>query len=146
MNTTIQLIQGNRHTDHRGTVTFLNDFDMSEVRRFYIIQNQDTETVRAWRAHKIEKRWFYVSDGAFLIRIVNIDNWETPDKNSPIDDVILSAQQNQILYIPVGHGTWIQATEDNSKLIVFGDHEIGKASLDDHLYPSNYFESKNNIQ
>ena len=36
------LIQGNKHTDERGVVGFVNAFDMKDVRRFYRIRNHNT--------------------------------------------------------------------------------------------------------
>ncbi|TSJ43071.1 hypothetical protein FO440_02450 [Mucilaginibacter corticis] len=135
------LIQGSHHTDQRGTLSFVNDFDMADVKRFYIIQNADLKITRGWRAHRIERRWFYVSDGAFRIRIVKIDNWENPDKHLPVEEFILSADQDQVLSIPVGYGSSIQAISEKSKLIVFADYGIENATKDDFLYPQDYFEA-----
>lgn len=139
MDSKLDLIQGGQHTDHRGTITFLNDFDMSQVKRFYLIQNADTEVVRAWRAHKIEQRWFYVVDGEFLIRVVKIEDFETPDRNADIEDYLISKDSNQVLHIPVGYATSVQATAVESKLLVFADYGIDNAKFDNHLYPQDYF-------
>lgn len=132
------MIKGGSHTDHRGTIHFVNDFDMSQVKRFYLIEHPNMEIIRAWRAHRIEQRWFSVLVGKFVIRIVKIDNWESPTKVVSIQDVHLSSC-NEVLYIPSGYGTWIQAEENNSKLLVFGDYGIEHAFNDDYLYPQDYF-------
>lgn len=42
----LQNIRGGIAKDHRGQIRFVNDFDMSLVKRFYIIKNADTEIVR----------------------------------------------------------------------------------------------------
>lgn len=136
------LIHGGQHTDHRGTITFLNDFDMSQVKRLYIIQNKDIEVVRGWRAHKVEQRWFYAVDGEFLIRAIEIDNFESPRKDVRIEEYLVSEESNQVLHIPVGYATSIQATVSGSKLLVFADNGIENAKLDDYLYPDDYFGSK----
>lgn len=143
MERTASIIKGGSHSDHRGTISFVNDFDMNPVRRFYVISHPDTEIVRGWRAHKIEQRWFQVLYGAFLIRLVKIDNWESPSKNLPVEKFTLFADNNEVLYIPAGYGTLIQAIQKNSRIIVYGDYGIENANLDDYLYPSDYFESKN---
>jgi len=132
------MIKGGSHTDHRGTIHFVNDFDMSQVKRFYLIEHPNIEVIRAWRAHRIEQRWFNAVAGKFVIRIVKIDNWESPTKVVSIQDVHLSSC-NEVLYIPSGYGTWIQAEENNSKLLVFGDYGIEHAINDDYLYPQDYF-------
>lgn len=133
------LIQGGQHVDHRGILTFLNDFDMSEIKRFYIIQNKDIEVVRAWRAHKIEQRWFYSVAGGFLIRVVKIDSFESPAKDLPVEEYLISADGNQVLHVPVGYATSVQAITNESKLLVFADYAIENAKFDDYLYPQDYF-------
>lgn len=140
MNFKPKLIQGGEHIDSRGVVTFLNDFDMTQVKRFYIIQNADSDVVRAWRAHKIEQRWLYVVDGEFLIRVVKIDDFGTPNRNADIEDYLISAKTNQVLHIPVGYATSVQAKVDQAKLLVFADYEIENAKLDNYLYPQDYFQ------
>ena len=46
------IIDGAVHNDHRGTVAFVNDFDMSPIKRMYTITHPSTTVVRAWQAHK----------------------------------------------------------------------------------------------
>lgn len=138
------IIKGGTSTDHRGTVSFMNDFNMIDVKRIYVIFHPDISIVRAWRAHKLEQRWFFAVDGQFLIRLVKIDNWEMPDKNVPIEEFILTASNTEVLHIPIGYGSSIQALKENSKLIVFADHGIENSAMDDYLYPSDYFKQKNN--
>jgi dTDP-4-dehydrorhamnose 3,5-epimerase-like enzyme len=133
------IIAGGMHTDQRGTIRFFNDFDMEPIKRFYIIEHTDIETIRGWRAHRIEQRWFQVTHGTFKIQLVKIDNWESPDKNLPKEEFIISPQDNQVLHIPKGFASSIQALESNSKVIVFTDYGIENAKLDDHLYPVDYF-------
>src|SRR5690606_41963258 len=77
----INTIQGGIAEDHRGHIRFVNEFDMTQVKRFYIIKNKDTDLVRGWRAHRIEQRWFYVLSGSFSVDLIKIDDWEnaSPD-------------------------------------------------------------------
>lgn len=133
------VIIGGSHTDERGTLTFFNTFDMSLVKRFYIIQHPDTIIIRAWRAHRIEQRWFKVSQGSFKVSLVKIDHWETPDPNLKMIHFELNAIQNTLLHVPAGYASSLQATETNSSVLVFADHSIEHAKNDDYLYPNNYF-------
>ncbi|WP_449437260.1 WxcM-like domain-containing protein [Pedobacter steynii] len=135
------IINGGYSTDHRGTISYVNDFDMSSVKRFYIITHPDVETVRGWRAHKIEQRWFHVTEGEFLIKLVKIDNWESPDKNLFIQEFMLTSNNIQTLCVPAGYGSLIRATKEKSKIIVFADYGIENANLDDYVYPSDYFDA-----
>ena len=72
------IIEGGKFKDDRGEIRFVNDFDMTEVKRFYTIFHPDTSIIRAWQGHKIETRWFYCTEGIFDIRAVKIDNWGNP--------------------------------------------------------------------
>jgi dTDP-4-dehydrorhamnose 3,5-epimerase len=134
-----EIISGGSHTDTRGTITFFNDFDMSQVKRFYVIENASTNVKRGWRGHKIEQRWFSVSEGAFNVRLVQIDNWEAPDKNLPVTEYLLSAENTEVLHIPVGYASCVQAAQSHSKLIVFADYGVDHASNDNYLFPEDYF-------
>ena len=85
-----KLIKGGSHSDNRGSIIFNNDFDVSEIKRIYTIQNKNTNFVRAWQGHAIEKRWFSAIKGSFLIKLIKIDNWENPKKNLEVYSTILN--------------------------------------------------------
>src|SRR5690606_27634439 len=104
-NEQIQIIAGDVATDHRGQIRFVNGFDMTEIKRFYIIKNSDTNLVRGWRGHRIEKRWFYVLSGAFFVDIVKIDDWNRTSPELPIKRFRLSQTDQKVLYVPEGHAT-----------------------------------------
>ncbi|GGC38811.1 sugar epimerase [Parapedobacter defluvii] len=135
----IVISQGGIASDHRGSIRFVNDFDMTAVKRFYIIENKDTETIRGWRAHRIEQRWFYVIEGAFSMKTVRIDDWSEPSKELPVEETILRSEEQRIIHVPVGFGTAFQALVPGSKLLVFADYGIEHAKLDDYTYPADYF-------
>ena len=132
-------IVGGIAKDHRGQIRFVNDFDMSAVKRFYIIKNADTEVVRGWRAHRTEQRWFYVLSGSFTVDMVRIDDWTTADPHLPVERLLLKAEEMQVLHVPVGYGTAFRAVEANSELLVYADFDIEHAKTDDYTYPVDYF-------
>ncbi|WP_312482582.1 hypothetical protein [Sphingobacterium multivorum] len=138
----LNIIQGGVAKDHRGQIRFVNDFDMSLVKRFYIIKNLDTELVRGWRAHKIEQRWFYVLSGSFSVDLVKIDNWEVASPDLPVDNMIMPASNLRVLHVPAGYGTAFKAMEPDSELLVYSDFEIEHAANDDHTYPLDYFKNR----
>lgn len=138
----IENILGGIAKDHRGQIRFVNDFDMSEVKRFYIIKNTDLELIRGWRAHRIEQRWFYVLSGSFKIDIVEIDNWEQASKDLAVKTEIVKSADNKVLHLSSGYGTAFQAIEEGSELLVFSDFGIENAPQDDYTYPLDYFVNK----
>lgn len=140
MNKQYQINSGGHHADERGTVYFFNDFDMTEVKRFYRINHHDTSTIRGWRGHKIEQRWFHVFRGVFEIKLIEIDNWERPNPVLPVTKMILRAKDDVVLHIPAGFATCLKAISAHSELIVFADTLIEHAKNDDYLFPLDYFE------
>lgn len=138
----IENIQGGIAKDHRGQIRFVNDFDMSDVKRFYIIKNTDLNLIRGWRAHRIEQRWFYVLSGSFQIDIVKIDNWDEASKNLSVRTEIINSSDNKVLHLSSGYGTAFQALEENSELLVFSNYGIENAVNDDYTYPLDYFINK----
>ncbi|HTM98853.1 MAG TPA: hypothetical protein VL088_08935 [Pedobacter sp.] len=139
MNVIPSIIQGGSHTDERGTLQFWNEFDMALVKRFYTITHSDIDTLRGWRGHRTEQRWFSVSTGSFLIKLVKIDNWELPSKDLTVLTFTLFAERTQVLHIPMGYASLIKAQVQDSMLLVFADHGIKHAKDDDYLYAADYF-------
>lgn len=138
----IDFIQGGIAKDNRGQIRFVNDFDMSLIKRFYIIKNVDTELIRGWSAHRLEQRWFYALSGSFSIDIVEIDNWKNPSTDLPVRREILNASEHNIIHLSSGYATAFQALENNSELLVFSDYGIEHAVNDDYTYPIGYFAKK----
>ena len=64
------LILGGNYEDDRGILKYNNEFDISLVKRMYIIENVDTVFIRCWQGHKIEQRWFTAVVGKFKIDLI----------------------------------------------------------------------------
>ena len=76
----------NSSADERGKVTFVNDFDMSDVKRSlcsykYIIKNCKG---MAWSQN--EKKWVTVQKGEFLVCVVKVDSFDNPEKNAEVKE------------------------------------------------------------
>ena len=134
-----KLIQGKSHQDERGTLFYNNDFDASVIKRIYVIENQNTDLVRAWRGHEIEQRWFSAMMGSFKIELIAIDNWDRPARNLERLEFVLDSQKLDILHIPAGYVSSIHSLSEGSKLLVMADYSMG-ALKDDYRYEVNYFE------
>tara|TARA_B110000902_G_scaffold63988_2_gene75823 strand:+ start:239 stop:655 length:417 start_codon:yes stop_codon:yes gene_type:complete len=133
-----ELIKGGSHSDDRGNIGYNNDFDVSEIKRIYTIQNKNTNFVRAWQGHAIEKRWFSAIKGSFLIKLIKIDNWENPKKNLEVYSTILNDKNFDTLCVPKGYVNSIQALEEESKLMAMSDYLLGEVK-DEYRFDSNYF-------
>ncbi len=135
------IITGNQFQDARGKLTFVNDFDMSAIRRFYTIEHPDLNVVRAWQGHQVESKWFLVLEGIFEISTVSPDNWEQPSEQLQVDTYLLEAGTPQVLHIPPGNATGFRALQVNSKMIVFSDQLLQDSIKDDFRFPSHYWRT-----
>jgi dTDP-4-dehydrorhamnose 3,5-epimerase-like enzyme len=143
MNT--KIIRGNSHTDHRGTVRFVNDFSFEGIRRFYTISHPDTNTIRAWQGHQYETKYFFITKGSFLIHWIEIDNWQQPSRDLSINTLIISDKQTEILVIMPGHVTGFKALEPESTMILFSNKTLEESQNDDYRFPLEYWKFDNTL-
>ena len=132
------LISGNFHKDERGQLFYNNDFNTTSTKRIYVIENHSIDFVRAWQGHKVEQRWFSAIQGRFIIQLIAVDNWEKPTQNLSRLEYILESATLDVLHIPGGYVSSIQALEEKSKLVVMSDYHLGEIN-DEFRYPMNYF-------
>ncbi len=132
------LISGSCHQDERGQLFYNNDFDTSCINRMYVIENHSVDFVRAWQGHKVEQRWFSAIQGCFKIQLIAIDNWDKPSETLPRLNYVLESATLDVLHIPAGYVSSIQAVEEKSKLVVMSDYHLREIN-DEFRYPMNYF-------
>lgn len=119
----MKIIYGNSYSDERGTLKFVNDFNMSSVVRMYNIEPR-IGVVRAWQGHKFETKWFYVIKGSFLVKIMNMDSLH-------VDEYKLNSVEPKVLKIPGGNYNGFEAIETGSILVVFSDFDLQQSKEDD---------------
>jgi dTDP-4-dehydrorhamnose 3,5-epimerase-like enzyme len=134
-----KIIQGGNFSDHRGTISFVNDFSFKDIERFYIISNSDDSPIRAWQGHKLDAKNFYCLTGSFKIHFVKVDNWEEPSKNVIIETILMSESDSKLVHIPPGYANAVESLESNSKLISFSTLPLSDVRNDDVRYPSDYW-------
>lgn len=119
-------IPGGSHSDIRGTLTFNNDFDATSIKRMYTIENADVHFIRGWQGHKIEQRWFSAIKGTFKIQILSIAYFEKGLKDLQPYCFVLKADLMDILHVPAGFVSSVQALEEGAKLLVLADYKVGE--------------------
>jgi dTDP-4-dehydrorhamnose 3,5-epimerase len=120
----MDIITGGQYIDHRGLLRFVNDFDMKEIRRMYIIEPKFGQ-IRAWQGHKKEQKWFFVLEGSFLIQKVSM---QVPEHRSKM---IVLAEDNRVVHIDSGNYNGFEALAEGSKMLVFSNQTIDEAVSDD---------------
>lgn len=121
----MELIKGNRFVDDRGIIRFNNEFDMTAVKRMYLIE-PTPNLIRAWQGHQIENKWFSVISGRFEVQVVSMTDLTV--KKS----FILSEDQDEVIKIDAGFYNGFKALESQSKLIVYSDKSLNESLNDDY--------------
>ncbi len=121
-----KFLEGKKHQDERGIITYNNDFDATSIKRMYTIENADLHFIRGWQGHKIEQRWFSAMKGTFKIQILSIAYFEKGLKDLQPYCFVLKADQMDILHVPAGFVSSVQALEEGAKLLVLADYKVGE--------------------
>lgn len=132
------ILEGKKHQDERGIITFNNDFDASAIKRIYTIENHSTEFIRGWQGHKVEQRWFACMKGSFEVSVIQIDDFAQPSKDLTMQKYLLKEDTLTYLHIPSGCITAIQSKTEDSKLLVLADYGLREIS-DEYRFDLNYF-------
>lgn len=123
-----KIINGGLSVDDRGSVTFVNDFNFSDVKRFYVVENHRAGFIRAWHGHEKEGKYVFVAKGTALIGAVDM-NSESPKK------YILSDRSPKILYIPPGHANGFKTLEEDTRIIFYSTSTLEDSLGDDIRFP-----------
>lgn len=113
-----QIINGGSHTDHRGTISFVNDFKFEGVNRFYTIHHPDTSIVRAWQGHTQESKYYYPVKGSWIIAWVKME-FDKPEEEWKAEYVKMDAKDCNLIFLPPGYANGFKALVDDSIIIGF---------------------------
>jgi len=135
------IIEGTLFVDDRGSVTFINDFRLDGLRRFYIVANHSPGFIRAWHAHREECKYVMTVSGSAIVAAVKVDDWERPSKDLPIHRYVLSAQKPTILCIPNGYAHGTMTLTADTKVVFFSDASLEESQQDDFRYDAYYWDA-----
>lgn len=122
------LISGDSYIDERGTLRFINDFDLKNIKRFYQVENHRVGFIRAWHGHKHEEKYMYVASGSAYVGVVDLSTGE-------IQKFILSAEKPRILWIPANTAHGYMNLEPDTKIIFFSSAMLEESKKDDLRFP-----------
>jgi len=77
--------------------------------------------------------------GSFKIELIAIDNWENPSRDLKSLSFIANAETFDVLHVPQGYVTSIQALEEGAKLLVMADYLLGTIQ-DEYRFDIDYFK------
>jgi len=134
-----KLMQGDIGIDDRGEVGFVNEFNLSAVKRFYTVKNHRQGFIRAWHAHRRESKYVTVVKGAAIVGAVRIDDWENPSKDSKIHRYVLSAGKPSVLFIPDGFANGFMNLTEDTVLVFFSTTTLEESQGDDIRFDAYYW-------
>jgi len=127
-------IPGGKAFDDRGSLSFINDLDLTMFKRFYIVENHSKGFVRAWHGHKKEAKAVVVVSGAALVAAVKVDNWDSPGKDLQVERVVLSAEKPGALLIPAGYANGFMTLTESAKVMFFSTSSLEESAGDDFRF------------
>jgi len=130
----IKIVEGGISVDERGAISHVNDFDMSDIQRFYVIYQDETSVIRAWHGHQYEKKYFYALKRSFTMAFVKIDNWENPSVDLKPEVFTVSSEKSEVICIPEGYANGLKANEHGSVLMVYSNKILSEALNDSWRY------------
>lgn len=142
----VELLPGEIFKDARGQISSLNNFHFDGIKRMYILHHPDTATQRGWNGHRFERKWFYCIRGAFKVLIVTIDNWEKPSETLQPEQYHLSSTNSELLCVPAGRASLIQATQPNSILMVLSDKTLEASANDSYRFDTTLWTSRETVK
>lgn len=125
----MDILVGSTYTDDRGIVTFCNDFDFKDVKRFYMVQNHKAGFVRAWHGHRKEGKYVFVPKGAVLIAVKPMESTDQEIEQYTITGA-------NILYIPPGYYNGFQTLTDDTQVMFFSSSTLEDSKDDDIREPA----------
>lgn len=125
----MESLTGGSFVDGRGKLSFINDFDFKNIKRFYVVQNHQKGFIRAWHGHLKEAKYVYVVTGAAIIGVVDM---ETEDAET----YVLSEDVPEILCIPPGKYNGFKTLTDDTKVMFFSTATLEESKADDIREPS----------
>jgi len=129
----IKLYNGGIAVDDRGSVSFVNDFNFSDVKRFYQVENHRRGFIRAWHAHEKEGKYVYVATGSALVGAIPlVDNNLITIEGKKF---ILSAKKPAVLFIPAGYGNGFMNLEEGTSIVFFSTRTLDESLGDDIRFP-----------
>lgn len=134
-----RFIEGGIAVDERGLTSFVNGFDMSAVKRLYVVSNHTDGIVRAWHGHKQEAKYVVALKGSALVGAVEIDDWQEPSQSLLVQRFVLSARKPGVLFIPAGYANGFMSLTPDTQLMWFSTSTLEESLADDYRYPSAYW-------
>lgn len=144
-----EIITGGISIDDRGSLKYQNNIDFSKIKRKYIVKNHNNNFIRAFHAHKYEKKWVEVLQGTARIVLFKVKDWANGELVGPIYSFFLTDQKSEVLYIPEGFANGYINYYNNTIIQFYSSSTLEESKNDDYRYDwdinntGKYWDTKN---
>jgi dTDP-4-dehydrorhamnose 3,5-epimerase-like enzyme len=128
-----KILNGGKAVDDRGSVSFVNDFNFTGVKRFYQVENHEIGFIRAWHGHRHEGKYVYVASGAALVGAVHLET-------EKLSKFVLSADTPKVLWVPPNHANGFMNLRDQTIVIFFSTATMEETKGDDIRFDYNKWD------
>ena len=122
------LYNGGVAVDERGSVSFVNDFNFEDVKRFYQVSNHKRGFIRAWHGHENEGKYVYVAKGSAKVAYIKMKGGQPPVWN------VLSDKNPKVMWIPPGYANGFKTLEEGTIVQFFSTSTLEESLDDDYRY------------
>ena len=136
----LDYVAGGRAIDDRGGLLFINDLDLANYRRFYVVENHAQGFIRAWHGHRREGKAVVVLQGAAIVAAVKIDDWDNPSRELPVERRVLSATNPGALIVLPGYANGFKTLTADTKVCFFSSSTLEESAGDDIRFDAHYWD------
>jgi dTDP-4-dehydrorhamnose 3,5-epimerase-like enzyme len=133
-------IKGGISIDDRGSLTFVNDFNIENFKRFYTVRNHTQGFVRAWHGHLNETKAIMAISGTAIVAAVEMTSTKSPDKNKEVYKYVVSSSSPGIVLIPAGFANGFKTLAPDTVLLIFSSSTLEESTGDDYRFPYDYWD------
>lgn len=144
-NDTPQIYNLGHHVDDRGEMVFFNEWYPSDVKRAYIIHHTRPDCIRAYHAHREEKKYLCAIKGTFKVVLFPMRDVTDQLKKTVLLDsragqvgkieIILSDRNPQLLEVPKSWYHGFANLTPEGTLLVLSDKTLEESKNDDERLP-----------
>ena len=139
MSDALRFEAGGLAVDDRGSLKFVNGFDLTVFKRFYVVENHFAGFVRAWHGHKHEAKAVICMKGAAIVAGVKVDDWANPSKNLPVERFVVSEEKFGALHIPAGYANGFKTLTTDTVLMFLSSSTLEDSASDDIRFEASYW-------
>lgn len=133
------LLTNDIHVDDRGSLMYNNNFDFSNVKRFYTIKQFSTNNIRAFHGHRYEAKYVHVLSGSLLLVLAKLNMNDGTYEISDPKKYVLSSDKPGLFYIPPNYANGFKALESNTKVTFYSTSSLEDSLNDDIRFNYDHF-------